>query len=327
MPPSGETAQQIGSHEGGAPEEALPDEASPSGSAEEAALPATEPPATEPPAPEAPPKSASEEPATEDKPATEDAAGNGTPEDPAAQIGEHEGGAPGDAPPDQAEDGTSAENSGKDAAAGESDPTVQTKDSPGGEEDAASKSDAEKVAETPEQRADRLKAAVKPRVDEVAAGEVPKKGNPCQSGILDTRTGEIFPGRNTTLAPETIHPLVLSRLNAYLERTNGVTPESAGNLLPNFEGGMHAELNALNDALNEREAANLGPVTEANLNEFVVHNAKTISASRMGDAMPRCANCLNISQGVQVTPEVQAAEVQRYGQDYLDGVAKDVQGP
>ena len=233
---------------------------------------------------------------------------------------------PGDAPPDQAEGGASAEQDGK-AAAGESDPTVQTKDSPGGEEDPADKLGADNAAETPEQRVERLKAAVKPRVDEVKAGQVSKKGNPCQSGIMDTLTGKIFPGRNTTLAPENLHPVLRARLDSYLERTNGVTPPEAGILLPDFEGGIHAELNALNDAFNAREATGLGPVTEEDLGEFVVHNAKTISASRMGDAMPRCVNCLNISHGIQVTPEVQAAEVEKYGQDYLDSVAKDVQGP
>ena len=82
-----------------------------------------------------------EEPATEEKPAAEDVAENGTPEDPAAQIGEQEGGAPGDAPPEQVEDGTSAENTGKDAAAGEDDPTVQTGESAGGHTDETASSE------------------------------------------------------------------------------------------------------------------------------------------------------------------------------------------
>lgn len=209
--------------------------------------------------------------------------------------------------------------------AGESDPTVQTGDSLGGE-DAAGKPGGEKEAETPEQQRERLESEVQKHVEEVKEqGLSRNERGPCQSGVMDTRTGETFFSRNTLVAPENLHPVLKARLDTYLERTGGNTPERAGKLMADFGAGAHSEINAMNEAFQAREAAKI-PVTDASFDEFLIHNISLGRGTQFGTIMPRCANCFNITQGAQVTPSVHSAEVSFYnkehGPDFMDNVAR-----
>ena len=116
-------------------------------------------------------------------------------------------------------------------AAPEPAPTAEALDLAG----RSGKPEFEKAAELPDQQAEKLKAAVKPRIDEIKANSSLKKGNPCQSAVLDTRTGKIFLGRNLAEAPTDIHPLTLGIRRAFSERAGGVAPETTGKYLSNFE--------------------------------------------------------------------------------------------
>ncbi len=102
---------------------------------------------------------------------------------------------------------------------------------------------------------------------DLASGKILAKDNPaCVAAVVDRRTGQVFTDRNqpkTTIAnPDNFHPLLQDRIATQQER------HAAG--LDHFsEPGTHAEVLALNDALNARQAQQPDvPLTHADLNEF-----------------------------------------------------------
>jgi len=184
---------------------------------------------------------------------------------------------------------------------------------------------------TPEDIA-QLKEATQPHVDEEAL--VPsRQRSPCVTGVKDLRTGETFFGRNTKVPIEDLHPALQSRAADYTERNDGgAFPGDGGRgfpakVNPEYSNGAHSEINALNDAFNAREAAGLGPVTETQMNEFLINNVN-MKGPLAGEAMPRCRSCFEVTYGAQVTPEVGAAESDFYsGTGFEDGVAQTYKGP
>lgn len=100
-------------------------------------------------------------------------------------------------------------------------------------------------------------------------------------------------------------------------------------MTPDFDAGAHSEINALNEAFNAREQAGLGPVTETQMNEFLINNVNmSKNPALAGQAMPRCRSCFEVTYGAQVTPEVSAAEAGFYSESgFATGVARTYQGP
>lgn len=129
------------------------------------------------------------------------------------------------------------------------------------------------------------------------------------SGIYDTRTGQSYYGQNLTPAqlrdPEfmtrwrdDLHPLLRDRLDAH-ERALADNTISAPSLDIERAGvpGSHSEINALNQALQAREAAGL-PVREEDLGDLLLHN-RSLGRDSSG-VPPRCINCWHITDGVRV---------------------------
>ncbi len=179
-----------------------------------------------------------------------------------------------------------------------------------------------------------LKEATQPHVDEEALKSNSTR-SPCVTGVKDLRTGETFVGRNTMDPIENLHPALQSRAADYVARNDGgAFPNDGGRgypakVTPEFEDGGHSEINALNDAFNAREAAGLGPVTETQMNEFLIQNVNmSRNPNLAGQAMPRCRTCFEVTYGAQVTPEVGAAESDYYsGTGFMKGVSDTYQGP
>ena len=113
------------------------------------------------------------------------------------------------------------------------------------------------------------------------------------AGAIDRRTGETFHAHNDRngAPPENMHPIIERRVNAANSDPHHPSPP-----------GSHAEVHALNDALNAREAAGF-PVTEADLGEFTINPvwASGSGKGRMtpGDPAPRCGNCAKITDGTR----------------------------
>ena len=107
---------------------------------------------------------------------------------------------------------------------------------------------------------------------------------PVLSGVLDSKTGEVFFGINDKggAIPD-LHPILQKRLDKLVERTNGL-----GNR-PNFRNeipGSHSEIGALNQALWAR-----GNVSISDLNQFIMHNRSLRGATKISGVPPRCKDC------------------------------------
>jgi len=111
---------------------------------------------------------------------------------------------------------------------------------------------------------------------------------PVLSGVLDTRSGEVFWGLNHSSIPDNLHPLLAQRIESY-------SPTG----LPSKLGvpGAHSELYALNRALRAREKAMGRAVTERELSEFMVHN-RFLRGNRRLQSVPRCMHCAELTTGV-----------------------------
>lgn len=131
--------------------------------------------------------------------------------------------------------------------------------------------------------------------ERVENGELTKKeAGPVVAGVVDAQTGEFFPGLNDPNGqpPSDLHPLLQDRLD-------NIDPEQGHGSSP----GSHAEVNALNDALNAREAAG-NPVTEDDLADFTQQslwrqgNSANPNGMHAGQDAPRCGNCTQLTRGV-----------------------------
>jgi len=73
------------------------------------------------------------------------------------------------------------------------------------------------------------------------------------------------------------------------------------------EVGTHAEVHALNDALQAREGTPSAVTDPSQLNQFQIDVAKNGTA----EAGPRCHHCENITSGTTPTPRLGAADEAR----------------
>jgi RHS repeat-associated protein len=123
---------------------------------------------------------------------------------------------------------------------------------------------------------------------------------PCVSMVLDQETGQAFPGLNQdappprtpegqTPQPGDLHPLLADRID---------NPPEGGWRNPD-PPGSHSEINALNDALWQREA-NRGtqpPGSLTDTNGLLIDNQRSRGANK-GTPMPCCPNCTHITGDV-----------------------------
>jgi hypothetical protein len=124
---------------------------------------------------------------------------------------------------------------------------------------------------------------------------------PVVAGVLDRRTGKMFFGVNSLLDktrnpvfPENLHKILSDRINNIPSHIRDGYKKTSG-------AGTHAEIFALNDALNSR--------TNAQLDNFLVYAVKgpkaaTARSGQRGLPVPRCPHCDYLTQGVTFFPEV-----------------------
>jgi RHS repeat-associated protein len=138
---------------------------------------------------------------------------------------------------------------------------------------------------------------------------------PVVAGVLDRKTGNMFFGTNSLLdgkgnsiLPENLHPTLLDRIknipshirDGYTAKGNMGGEHAMRRQLSNG-AGTHAEIFALNDALNSR--------SNAQLDDFLVYAVKgpkaaTAKSGKRGLPVPRCPHCDYLTQGVKFFPEV-----------------------
>ena len=115
---------------------------------------------------------------------------------------------------------------------------------------------------------------------------------PVLSGVLDSKTGEMFFGINDKGgAVPNLHPILQNRLDDLVKRTNGL-----GNR-PHYRNeipGSHSEISALNQALWAR-----GNVSISDLNQFIMHNRSLRGGTKVSGVPPRCKDCNELTQGVK----------------------------
>jgi RHS repeat-associated protein len=145
-----------------------------------------------------------------------------------------------------------------------------------------------------------LKSSVIERAKHLMATVGRQQRGPVLSGVMDTKSGEIFFGQNTGI-PENLHPVLRPRIEAYNEASKLAGSPRAprgGHNAP----GEHSEINGLNDALWAREAATGRPVTSADLGDFINYNV-LLRGKGAGDYIPPCTDCHVLTDGVkQVKP-------------------------
>jgi hypothetical protein len=144
------------------------------------------------------------------------------------------------------------------------------------------------------QMANRLRTTVSAEADALVSRLSNNQRGPVLTGVLDSRTGEIFFGTNEGI-PTDLHPLLTRRLQKYLAETEGQTPRGKG--IP----GAHSEINALNRAFHARERALGRAMTEQDLSEFLLHNRSLWAGGYARQFVPEpCPNCAAIIYGVSV---------------------------
>jgi YwqJ-like deaminase len=138
---------------------------------------------------------------------------------------------------------------------------------------------------------------------------------PVVAGVLDRKTGKMFFGVNSLLdgkknpiLPENLHPTLLNRIenipshirDGYAAKGNMGGEHVISRQLSNG-AGTHAEIFALNNALNSRSTAQF--------DDFLVYAVKgtkaaTAKSGKRGLPVPRCPHCDYLTQGVKFFPEV-----------------------
>jgi LysM repeat protein len=118
---------------------------------------------------------------------------------------------------------------------------------------------------------------------------------PVVSGVMDSRTGEFFSGKNELFVPENLHPLLADRATELPSVMNISAlregASAAGVRWPYSTPGAHAEIHAVNQALWAREAAGV-PIQ---LDELYMTNRWLTKSA--GPAH-RCGYCSFLTGGV-----------------------------
>jgi RHS repeat-associated protein len=132
----------------------------------------------------------------------------------------------------------------------------------------------------------------------IAAGEMSQKdAGPVTATVVDRKTGQAFSAHNDRDGdpPANMHPVVDKLVTASI-----ADPQHPS------APGSHAEVHALNDAVNARDASNkaagLPPPTEADLGDFTqVSTWRKGSGNgnmKPGEDAPRCGSCQGCTNGV-----------------------------
>lgn len=118
-----------------------------------------------------------------------------------------------------------------------------------------------------------------------------RQRGPVLTVLKDKKTGEIFEGMNTDNVAQNLHPVLAKRLEIFNQNfpTPDVWPHPS-------KPGTHSEINALNKALNAREATGV-QVSERDMSDFVLYN-ETLWKTRNG-SVPCCANCTQLLDNVE----------------------------
>lgn len=134
-----------------------------------------------------------------------------------------------------------------------------------------------------------------------------KQGDPVLTGLIDNKTGKIFFGRNLKsqreidIFLEDLHPILKKRLEIHQSHiTNNTLNASAVDIQRAGTPASHSEIVAMDEALKARGAN----VTEADLNDFIIHNKRLGGeVDNLGvpkGCPPRCAHCWFLSDEIKV---------------------------
>lgn len=128
---------------------------------------------------------------------------------------------------------------------------------------------------------------------------------PVLSVVRDTASRKIYVGFNTGV-PRNLTDAMYKAILAHQGRI------WSGELIvvrtaPEAAAGGHSEINALNRAIQAREALLNRRLTEADFRVFELHNV-WLRGDRAGTTAARCEHCAGISRGVTVTQSLFVAE-------------------
>lgn len=129
---------------------------------------------------------------------------------------------------------------------------------------------------------------------------------PVLTAVLDTETRKIYIGLNSGIPPKTA-TVIAKAIEAQTARIKG------GEVIvvhsdPLAQGGGHSEPNAVDEAVNAREALLHRTLDETDLRTFELHNVWLRGADRKFTAAPRCEHCARITRSISVTSSVFFAE-------------------
>jgi RHS repeat-associated protein len=143
---------------------------------------------------------------------------------------------------------------------------------------------------------------------------------PAIAGVIDRKTGKIFIGRNS-LPDDLGNPVLPDKLHPKIDKILKSMPQEFRDAYQGtFGAGTHAEIFALNDALNARPNASLKDLTL-----YVVKGPKNNNILQRGLPMPLCPHCDYITNGVRVIPEelrhpMLANILQRFGAQQIEDI-------
>lgn len=151
------------------------------------------------------------------------------------------------------------------------------------------------------------------RIARIALVEAPGLGRvgpgPVLTVVRNTQTGKIYVGLNTGVPKQlsdTLHKAILDQ-HGRIWKGEVVVVRTAADAV-----GGHAEVNALNPAIRDREKVLGRKLVEKDLGVFELHNV-WLSGDRAGTTAPRCEHCARIARGVAVTQAVFVAEGGKVG--------------
>jgi hypothetical protein len=135
---------------------------------------------------------------------------------------------------------------------------------------------------------------------------------PVVSVVRDDGTLKIYVGFNTGV-PRSLTSILQNSINAQRARISNGEVKVVHTDADARDGG-HAEVNALNAAIRDREQLLGRRLVEADLQIFELHNIWLSGPGRGRTVAARCEHCRRITRGVSVTQSVFIAEGGRVGE-------------